>query len=179
MSQLIDALSALSLIEWVIVSAVFLATHIVVYLAFAKWVYRRQWKLYQNLKRPIVVFKPTYENGSVMPGGDMANEVKLLKKNGLLNIDDSPGNFKNFNPKGKHCIVVIGYKAGMAGFAEFLRRIETNHVPLIVYTFGSNAVAGDDKKVMDKYPYALPANFPLTLLNHIFATASSYPYDTR
>lgn len=177
MEQLINALSALSLIQWIIVSAVWLMTNALLLIAFVWWFFRRQWKFYKNLKRPVLIFPPIGENNIPIAGGEMKNELKLLKDNGFLNVKDESGNFKSFNPVGKHCVVVIGYKPGMLGLADILRRIQSNHVPLIVYTYGSNAINGNDKKLIDEYPYSLLANFPLTLLNHIFATVSSFPYD--
>ena len=109
----------------------------------------------------------------------MRNEIKLLKDNGFLNINDEAGDFRSFDPSGRHCVVVLGYKQGMDGLDDVLNRMKSNHIPLIVYTYGNNTVAGPDKSLLDGYPYALYANFPLTLLNHIFATVASYPYASK
>lgn len=177
MHQLIEALSALSLLQWIIVSIVWIVSNVAIYYAFARWVLRRQWRLYRNLKRPIILLAPTNESGDVMPGGDLSTELQLLHNNGFLAVEQVARSYKTFNPIGKHCVVVVGYKPGMAGLDDLLGRIKSNHVPLIVYTYGNNLVSGPDKAKFDGYPYTLYANFPLTLLNHIFATVASFPYD--
>jgi len=180
MENLINALSALSLLEWVIVTIVWLVTNGLIYLAFAKWAFSRQWKLYQNLKRPVIVLTPISENGAPLPDGEMKNEITLLKSNGFLNVSSEGADYRAFDPTGKHCVVVLGYRPGMAGLNDILTRIKNNHVPLIVYTYGENAaVHGKDKELFNQYPYMLYANFPLTLLNHIFLTVASYPYDRK
>ena len=107
----------------------------------------------------------------------MKAEIQLLHANGFLNVSKRSGDYRTFNPIGQHSIVVIGYKPGIDGLADLLNRIKTNHVPLVVYTYGNNAVSGTDKVLLEQYPYTLYANFPLTLLNHIFATVASYPYE--
>ena len=179
MDQLIDTLSALSLLEWIIVVVIWLITNAIIYLSFAKWLFRRQWTFYKNLKRQIIILTPMLADGSTMTGAEMKNEIQLLRDNGFLNVKAEPGDYRSFNPTGKHCIVVIGYKSSMDGLNDILDRIKSNHVPLIVYTYGNNAVAGSDKSLLDQYPYTLYANFPLTLLNHIFSTVASYPYESK
>ncbi len=104
-------------------------------------------------------------------------EIQLLRNNGFLNVSSQPSDYRSFNPVGKHCIVVLGYKEGMAGLDDVIARIKTNHVPLVVYTYGDNDIATADKSKFVDYPYTLYANFPLSLLNHIFSTVASYPYE--
>ncbi|SYZ71959.1 hypothetical protein TRIP_C20074 [Candidatus Zixiibacteriota bacterium] len=179
MQQLWSALSTLSLLQWTILAIIWLGTNVLIYGAFAKWIFRRQWRLYRNLKRPVIVLIPTMNSGQMIPGGEMKSEIQLLKTNKLLNIAEEPQEYRTFNPSEKHCVVVIGYKPGMEGLPDILSRVKSNHVPLIVYTYGNNAVGGSDKKLLDEYPYTLLANFPLTLLNQIFSTVASYPYDRK
>ena len=179
MENLVKALEALSFWHWVFLGVAWLVTHAIVYFVFAKWILCRQWKLYQNLRRPVIILTPTSEDGAPIVGGEMTNEISLLKSNGLLNISYDGSDYRTFDPTGKHCVVVLGYKEGMAGLDDLLRRMKSNHVPLVVYTYGKNAVADRDKQLFDQYPWMLYANFPLTLLNHIFSTVASYPYDRK
>ncbi len=179
MENLIEALSTLSLLEWIIITVIWLVTNAIIYLSFTKWVFGRLWRLYKNLKRPVIVLTPISESGATIASGEMKNEVQLLKSNGLLNISSDESDFRTFNPAGKHCIVVIGYLPGMIGINDLLTRIKSKHVPLIVYTYGNNRIDDKDKKMFDEYPFVLFANFPLTLLNHIFSTVASYPYESK
>jgi len=110
-----------------------------------------------------------------VPGSDLSSEYQLIKDNGVLNVH-APSDTSTFNPARNHCIVVVGYRPGMLGLDDLLARIKSNHVPLIIYTYGNTAVVPTDKTKLDSYPYILMANFKLTLLNHIFSTVSSFPY---
>lgn len=173
-----EFLSALSLVHWIVLGIYSIVLLLVRELVFGRWILGRHRRLYKNLKRPVVVLRPLADNGGIVPGGEMIKEIDLLRENGFLNIAP-PTDYRSFDPSGKHCVIVLGYKEGMEGLGEVLNRVKTHHAPLIVYTFGNNRVAEKDKKELDSYPYILYANFPLTLLNHIFATAASYPYEQK
>lgn len=176
--SLIDALSNISLLQWVIVALLWVVTNALIHLAFARWVFKRQWRLFQNLKRPVVILQPQQANGEVIPGGRLDVEIGMIRANGFLNVGDQPTDYRSFNPIGKHCVVVLGYRSGMVGLADILSRIKSNHVPLIVYSYGE-VISGPDEETLGSYPSALYANFPITLLNHIFATVASYPYERK
>lgn len=177
--QIYDALSTLSLAQWVVAVILLIATHVIAYFVFIRWVMRRSWKLHQHLKRSVVLLRPITPSGDTLAGGDLSNELLLLQRNSFLNVRGGITDYRTFNPTHGHCLVVLGYKPEMAGIQDVLNRIKSKHVPLIVYTYGNNAVTGPDKAALDTYPYTLYANFPLTLLNSIFSTVASYPYDRR
>ncbi len=177
LKQLWDTLADVSLAQWLIAALVLFVSHAVAYFVFIRWVMRRSWKLHQNLKRPIVLLRPTNPAGDTIPGGDLSSELGLLRRNGFLNVAEGIADFRTFNPSDDHCIVVLGYKSGMAGLQDILSRLKSHHVPLIVYTYGNNAVVGSEKDLLATYPYMVYANFPLTLLGQVFSTVASYPYD--
>ncbi len=177
--QLVEVLSDLSLLQWVVVVALWAGSHLLAYLAYTRWILRRSWHLHQHLKRSIVLLQPINATGDLMPGGDLSQVLGILKKNGFLNVQDGVEDYRSFEPGDGHCLVVLGYRQGMAGIEDLLNRIKTKHVPLLVYTYGNNAVSGADKAAFDSYPYTLYANFPLTLLNSIFSTVASYPYGRK
>ena len=173
--HLYDVVSVLSTIEWGIIVVIWIASTGALFWLFFRWFLRRQWQLYRNLKRPIVLLRPVLATGAPVADGDLTQEYNLIQRTGFLNIQ-APTDYRSFNPAGNHCIVVLGYKAGMAGLDEVLARLKSNHVPLILYTYGNVTIRPEDKLKLDSYPYALMANFPLTLLNHIYSTAASFPY---
>lgn len=180
MQDIYKLLETITFWHWLIFSAIWIVSHAIGYLVFAKWVLCKQWKLYKNLKRPVIILTPISEDRAPIVGGEMKNEISLLKSSGLLNISSADTNYQAFDPTGRHCVVVLGYMPGMAGLEDMMTRMKNNHVPLVVYTYGKNtAVQGRDKELFDQYPYVLYANFPLTLLNHIFSTVASYPYDRK
>jgi hypothetical protein len=179
MQHTFDILKEVHLIYWIIIVGICVAVNIIIFYSFARWFFRRQWRIYQNLRRRIIIIQPTDSEGQGMPGSDMRKEIQLLRESRLFNVISEPIDYHSFNPSGKHCIVVIGYKQGMAGIDNILNKIRTNHVPLIVYTYGPLSVPASDKRKFDEYPYTLFANFPITLLNHIFSTVASFPYTNQ
>ena len=168
-------LGALSLLQWCLATGLGLVVGVLATLGFLRWLLARSWQLHRRLKRPIVVLHPLGPSGDVMPGGSLDSILPLLR-GGPLNVKDGITDHRYFTPTGDHCVVVLGYKCGMVGLRDLLARLKTKHVPLIVYTYGANSVTGVDKQLFDEYPYTVFANFPLTLLNHIFATVASFPY---
>ncbi len=173
------ALSDISLLQWVIVTVIWIVLAVAVAASFMRWTFRRHWRLYKNLKRPVIVLEPQHASGAPVPDGSLAPVIEIMRKSGLLNVKNQPSDHRHFDPSGKHCVVVLGYRPSMTGLEDILTRIKSHHVPLIVYTYGSNKITGEDKAKLDGYPFTLYANFPLTLLNHIFATVASYPYDPK
>ena len=165
----------LSTAEWIVVGAVWLTTHVLVYIAFTRWFLGRQWRLYRNLKRPVIVLPPIMPGGGIAEGCEMRKELDLLQRSGLFNLK-ADGDYTTFNPSEKHCVVVLCYYAGMMGLDDVLAKVKAHHAPVIIYTFGKRLSENDQKKV-DEYPSAVPANYPLALLNSIFATVACYPYD--
>ena len=170
-----EFLSSLSLAHWLI-SIVLPA--FVVGCGFVLWFNRRFWHLYRNLKRPIRVLTTINSDHEKILGTEMENEIKLLNSNGFLNVVNK-GNYESFNPDDEHCIVVIGYHKSMAGLNELMSMIRNKCIPLIVYTFKQNVncISPEHKKLFDSYANLLYANFPLTLMNHIFSTVACYPYN--
>jgi hypothetical protein len=178
MQALIDAITALSLIHWVILGLVWVVSYMVAHFAFARWIFRRQWRLYRNLKRPIIILEPIDEDGHKIPSGDLKIIVNTLRRSGLFNVRLM--DYREYNPSMKHCIVVAGYIEGMAGLTDILRKIGGNQVPLIVYTYGIFLSSeNEDKKKIENYPYSVCANFPLTVLSHIFSNVTGFPYENR
>lgn len=175
----IQFFSALSLLHWAIIVAVYLGSIAITVGLFLRWFFKKERRLYRNLKRPIMIIAPTDENNARIPGKEMRMEGDLLMKNGFLKIDDTVKDYRSFKPSNNHCLVVLGYDTKMAGLNEVLQKVNQLQLPLIVYTYGKNvaAISDDHKKLFDKYPWAIYANFQLTLINHIFSTLAVYPYD--
>ena len=176
LQQLWDLLGTISLLQGIVLGLLWVGGQAAIVYGFTRWVLRRSWHLHQHLGRPVILLQPIDEKGALVPGGDLSPILHLLKKNGFLNVRNGATDYRSFDPGTEHCLVVLGYLPGMAGLDDLLARIKTRHVPLIVYTFGNNMIPPEDKKKLDNYPYMLPANFPLTLLNAIFATVASFPY---
>lgn len=174
-------LSDLSLVAWLygVIVAIFFSTLAVI--LFLAWFFRKELRLYKNLKRPIMIITPTDSKGKKIAGKEMEVEIEMLKKNNLFNVYTGSHNFQSLNPKENYCLIVVGYDKNMAGLDDILSKVKSLHIPLIFYTYGENIGAIDDeiKKKITQYPLHLCANFKLTLLNHIFTTLSTYPYEKK
>jgi uncharacterized SAM-binding protein YcdF (DUF218 family) len=173
-----EILSQLSLIHWIIGVAIYLIVTGAIAYGFVCWFFRRQWQLYRNLKRPIVLLTPIDSQGRRIDGTEMNEELRLLRSNQFLNVTPETTDYRSYDPSGTHSIVVLGYHQNMHGLKDLLGRIKTHHVPLLVYTYGKNigVIKDEHKHLLDEYPYTLIANFKMTLMNHIFATVASFPY---
>ncbi|MCA9730910.1 MAG: hypothetical protein H6696_14185 [Deferribacteres bacterium] len=181
MTELKELLSALSLLQWTLIAICWLISNGIVIFVAGKWFWRKERRLYRNLKRPIMIITPTNENNGSIPGTNMAYEKKLLSDNGFFRIDGDVCDYKAFNPNNNHCIVVLGYHKEMDGIGDVLTKIKSLHIPLIIYTYGKNvnAITESHKKEFDRYPFILYANFHLTLINHIFTTLATYPFNFK
>jgi len=175
----IESLSQLSLVHWLVGIAMYSIVTAGAMLAFARWLFRRQWAFYKNLKRSVLVLSPVDEEFTKMPDKELTIEITLLKKNGFLYIKDDITDYRSFDTSNHHGLVVIGYHEKMAGLDDLLVRIKSNsHIPLIVYTYGRNkdVISEAHQELFKSYPYTLYANFPITLLNQVFTTVASFPY---
>lgn len=172
-----EVLSNLSLVHWLIGIAVYIIITAGIVYSFVRWVLKRLWRLYCNLKRQVIIMTPRDKSDAKIPATDMENEIDLLKKTGFLKIELQ--DYRSYDPSGKQCILVIGYHHEMAGLDDLLNRIKTKHIPLIVYTYKPIEIPKEIKEKIYSYPYSFIANFPITLMNHIFATAASFPYKSK
>jgi len=148
---------------------------------FLRWFLQKERRLYRNLKRPIMVITPTDKTNKQIPRKEMAMERELLQRNGLLKIDGTVTDYRSFNPRNNHCLVVLGYDHQMTALEEVLQKVKQLQIPLIIYTYNANigAISRAHKELLDTYPLVIFANFQLTLINHIFATLAVYPYDDK
>lgn len=180
MNQIIQILSGLSLTHWIILAAGYGISVAVSAVLFWRWFLRREFRLYRNLKRPVMVITPTDKHNVQIPGKDMRIEIDLLVRNGFLKIHNGLTDYRAFNPNTRHCVVVLGYDPKMSGMDDVLTKVKNLQIPLIVYTFGeNNALSAEHRQKFASYPLTIFANFQLTLINHIFSTLAVYPYDKK
>lgn len=147
---------------------------------FLKFFLRKELRLYKNLQRTIFFIAPSDGSG-VIHGKEMNMEIERLKDSKFFNVSDRVSDYRNFNPQDGHGLVVLGYDKNMVGLDDILTKVKNLQIPLIVYTYGENALALNpaDKEKFDSYPWALFANFKLTLMNSIFTTLATYSYGKR
>src|SRR5438477_9762330 len=93
-----DIFSALSTAQWALVGAIWLISQLIAVFLFARWGLTRSWQLQRNLKRRVVILHPLLPSGAVVPGGELRNELAILRANGLLNIRDGVTDYRTFNP---------------------------------------------------------------------------------
>lgn len=174
-------LSTLSLLHWLILVTVYVVSVAAGAVLFLKWFLKKERRLYRNLKRPIMIITPTDKSNGQIPGKEMFVERDLLTRNGFLKLDGAVTDYRSFNPRNNHCLVVLGYDSEMAGLDEVLQKVKQLQIPLIVYTYNTNVgvISDGHRQLFDSYPLTLYANFQLTLINHIFATLAVYPYDDK
>lgn len=178
--QVIQFLTALSLVHWLILVTGYIISVAIAAALFLRWFLKKERRLYRNLKRPIMMITPTDMSNGQIPGKEMRLERNLLRRNGFLKLDSSVTDYRSFDPRDNHCLVILGYDPKMAGLDEILQKVKQLQIPLIIYTFGeNNAISNGHKEKFDTYPLTLYANFQLTLMNHIFSTLAVYPYDKK
>ncbi|MFZ2188349.1 MAG: hypothetical protein WAV73_02175 [Candidatus Moraniibacteriota bacterium] len=177
---MLDKISFASLLIEIIKFAIFAVVALVAGWQFSVHFFRKEHRLYKNLKRPIVIITPSDNTGEIR-GKEMKMEIEKLKENNLFNVSEQMTDYKNFNPQNDHCLVILGYDKNMIGLDDVLNKIKMLQIPLIVYTYGenTNALDLDDKAKLDSYPWMIIANFKLTLINSIFNTLATYPYGKR
>jgi hypothetical protein len=175
-----DFLGNISLTTWLIqiLAAALLASFLTI--EYLNWRTKKDWRLFKNLKRPIMIITPTDNSGKKIAGKEMEVEIEMIKKGGLFNVSDSH-HFQGLSSKTDCCLLVVGYDKEMTGLESIINKAEAMQVPIIFYTYGENvaAISEDAKAVISRYPLHLYANFKLTLLNHIFTTLSTYSYENK
>lgn len=136
------------------------------FLGFLLFFFKKEWRLYQNRKRPIMVFKSDSQN--------MDLETKLIQDSELFSVEEPSVNYQEIDRLDTHSLVILGYSPGMKGFEQILQGVKSKKVPLIIYANYETITPGDAEKLKE-YSYYSICNLPLRLMNDVFTILSTYP----
>lgn len=130
---------------------------------------KRDWRLFDNLKRPIMVIGSS--------GKDMGLVVKLIRDAGFFRLEDFVGDTaQSLDRIKKHSIIVVGYTETETETARIIDTARAKSIPVIFYaTF--NEISKSDGDLILGYSYAEVANTPFRIMNLIFSILSTYKYD--
>ncbi len=147
-------------------TAVHILSGTVIAFAFLFWFAKKEIRLFRNRRRPIMIFSSVRNS--------MEMEITMLRDAKLFNIPEGPtSSFQDVNRLGKHGLVIIGYTPKMEGLADILIAVKTKKIPIIVYT--KERLDTDEQKLLESYQWYSVCNFPMRLLNDVFATLSTFP----
>lgn len=136
------------------------------FLGFLLFFLKKEWRLYQNRKRPIMIFKSDSQN--------MGLETKLLRDSKIFSVDEPSENYQEIDRLDNHSPVILGYSPGMRGFEQILQGVKSKKVPLIIYA-NYETITREDAEKLKEYSYYSICNLPLRLMNDVFTILSTFP----
>ncbi len=143
-------------------------TNIILLISFLKFFLSKEFRLFQNVKRPIKIIR-TKKNL-------MENEIETLKRVGFFNLSEDPFfDHKNLDMIDGHSLVILGYSRDMNNFNDVIDKLENKKIPLIVYSI-DQLKTEDLAYLRNKYSWYSLCNFPLKLLNDVFTILSTFPF---
>lgn len=136
---------------------------------FSIWlVCKKDFRLIQNLKRPIMVIGSS--------GKDMSLIVSLIRDAGFFRVEEPSQTAQNIDRIKQHSLVVVAYTKTESETEKIINAVRTKSIPVIFYAAPSE-IDRDDGKLIQEYSYAEIANSPFRLMNLIFSILSTYNYD--
>lgn len=143
-----------------------LVSGFIIGIAFIFFLFKKEWRLFQNRRRPIMIFQS--------PNQNMGVAFNLLRDSKLFKIEIPTENHQDSIRLNNHSLVIIGYSSGMTGFKNIVEAARQKRIPIIVYA-KPEEVTTEDKKILDDYAYYSVCNFPLRLMNDVFVILSTFP----
>ena len=129
--------------------------------------YRKEHRMLNNAKRPIMIFK--------CDGMDMEVETRLLRDIGYFRIDEEPcSNYQMADRITDHGLVIVAYGPGIQNFDEILSRVRDAKVPLIVYA--KDRIPDEVTAKIRSYSWCLLCQYPLRLVNDVFGVLYTFPH---
>lgn len=134
--------------------------------AWYKFFYRKERRLFKNIKRPIAVIGTESK--------PMTHEVKLLERVGFFNVESPSTDSRTTDLLGDKRLLIIGYTAGTDILKQSIEAVRSRDVPLIVYA-GPRDITDEDMKLLQSYSNHSMCNTPLRLISDVFAIMATYP----
>ena len=136
------------------------------------WEYKRSYKLYKNLKRPIFLFEMKKDN--------LERVQEVLKETELNPLSPKTNITSLDSLTSKHSACIVGYEEGAESaniLQEIINRIRPYHTPLIIYT--DVQISKDVLPVIKEYSYFEICNSPLRVVTLINSIGQTFPYEKR
>ena len=134
--------------------------------AFIVFFLKKEWRLFKNRRRPIMIFKSKDQN--------MGVAFNLLSDSKLFKIETPTENYQDSVRLDKHSLVIVGYTKKMQGLKGIIDEAKNKRVPVIIYA-KPNEIDQEDMKILETYSYRSMCNTPLRLVNDVFTILSTYP----
>ncbi len=139
---------------------------IIVIVTWLYFFYRRERRIYKNIRRPICVIgtedKP------------MEHESKLLKDVGFFNIERLSDDKRSIDVISKHRVVVLGYSPNSDFFWQVFETAKARLIPIIVFA-SVDQIDPKDAVVIQDYSYVTICNTPIRLISDVYSLMCTYP----
>lgn len=138
------------------------------------WIYKRNKKLYKNLKRPIYLYE--MEKGNLERVRDILKETELNPKETKTDIKfvDSL--------TGESSVCIVGYyktNSSDKDMKNIINKLQSKKIPLIVYSPQSQHIDPNTYLSIQDYSYSEICNSPLRIVTLINNICQTFPYEKR
>ncbi len=147
---------------------------IVVAILFLWFVFRRQWRLFKNISKPLIFINLT----DVADG--MSVEAAMLKKSGFFSTPEVSSDPRSIDLIDRQSLIILGVgdTTNLERFKEIYTKIKGLTKPVIIYTLGNRDTSflRDNNTLVKSYSFHTIATTPLRLVSDIFTILSTFPH---
>jgi len=172
-----NLLSDLSTIHWVIVSIAAIFIWLVSFTVFCWWHYKKELRLYKNLKRKIMMINT---NQSDTTRSEQFKQLRRhLEKVGVFTIPNEIVNNSDVDStaKGKYSGIILAYDSEMQGWEAIFNVARANKLFVLIYTFGEGGDKGAVNTKANDYSHWNFANNQSSITNSLFTTLATFSPD--
>jgi len=136
---------------------------------FLSFIYKKEQRLFNNLKRPVAII--------VSDEDSMSQEDELLRRVQFFNIHLLRDTRRSIDLINSHYrLVILRYQKGSENFWSTFNSLSGKQIPVIVFSKPGEIDSSDIKKIQEYSLYTL-CNTPLRLISDVFAIMSTYQED--
>ncbi|PIR55630.1 hypothetical protein COU74_00015 [Candidatus Peregrinibacteria bacterium CG10_big_fil_rev_8_21_14_0_10_36_19] len=140
-------------------------------LAYFFWFYKKERRLFKNLKRPVAIIVSDIDN--------MSHEAELLKSIKFFDVrllQDPQRSIDIIDDR--YRLVILRYKKDSESFWKTFNSLSGRQFPVIVFSKPGEIDREDVRKIQGYSLHTL-CNAPLRLISDVFAIMSTYPEDKK
>lgn len=144
---------------------------IITSIAFFKYLYKKEFRIFRNLNRPVYIF--TSDNSL-----NLRNEYDTLKQTKLCKTISQPEilELKSLDKIDKYSVVIIGYSSSFTEYSQVFAYLKNKGIPIIIYA-PNERVTPEHMNLIKQYLYCELCIIPSRILPAIFNLALIISYE--
>lgn len=176
MNEIINVTGDILTIKEILIIIFYFLVNVVVVVGFIFFIYRKERRLFKNIKKKIIFLNLTNDNSA------LEVEENILKKSKFFKAPEKVSNPEAINALSLQnyslIVLAINEETDSSSFKEVYEKIVSHKKPVIIYTLGNRNVPflHSETYIKDYYQHTI-ATTPIRLTGDIFTVLSTFNID--